>query len=131
MKSLCAFSVSLLLLTTGCGNSNEATLSGAVTIDGQPAKEGSIAFFPADGQSRTTGAKIVEGKYSAVVPIGKARIEIRVPKVVGQRKLYDTPNSETQPLLQEMLPAKYNNETQLELDVGPGKNEKNFDLKTK
>jgi hypothetical protein len=131
MKWLHVLLLLLLSLATGCADPNEATLGGTVSIDGQQAKEGSIAFFPVDGQARTTGAKIVDGKYTATVPLGKTRIEIRVPKVVGQRKLYDTPNSETQPILQEMLPAKYNNQSELELEIKPGKNEKNFELTTK
>jgi hypothetical protein len=131
MKWQLVVSLVLLSLATGCADPNEATLGGTVTIDGQSAKEGSIAFFPIDGESRTTGAKIVDGKYNAAVPLGKTRIEIRVPKVVGQRKLYDTPNSETQPILQEVLPAKYNNQSELQLEIKPGKNEKNFELTTK
>jgi hypothetical protein len=33
------------------------------------------------------------GKFSSEVPIGESKVEIRVPKVVGKKKLYDTPDS--------------------------------------
>jgi hypothetical protein len=130
MKWLPTVLLAMLWLVPGCADPNEATVSGTITIDGTPPKEGSIAFFPVDGQSRTTGAKIVDGKYTAAVPIGKAKVEIRVSKVVGQRKLYDTPNSETQSILQEMLPAKFNNQSELQLEVKSGRNEQDFELKT-
>ncbi|MHB1035946.1 MAG: hypothetical protein ACYC0Y_15010, partial [Pirellulales bacterium] len=67
----------------------------------------------------------------AKVPAGKVKVEIRVSKVVGEKKLYDTPNSPVQPIMQEVLPPTYHDRTTLELDVQPGANEKNYALKTK
>ena len=105
-------------------------VTGTVTVNGEPAQTGSISFFPVDGKSVTTGAVIEAGKYSARVPVGKVKVEIRVSKIVGRKKLYDTPNSPIQPIMQEVLPPKYNDQTELELDVEPGKNEQNYDFKT-
>jgi hypothetical protein len=98
--------------------------------DSQPAKSGSIAFFPVDGKSITAGAEILDGEYTAEVPLGASKVEIRVSKVVGERKLYDAPNSPIKPLLAEALPARYNDETELRLDVQPGENRKDFELTT-
>jgi len=121
-----------LLQGAGCSKSaTTAEVSGLVTVDGEPAKTGSIGFFPVDGKSPTAGGKIEAGKYSAQVPFGEAKVEIRVSKVVGQKKLYDTPNSPVQPIMKETLPEKYNEETELRFDVQPGTNKKDFDLKTK
>lgn len=72
----------------------------------------------------------MDGKYSADVPIGPSKVAIRVPKVIGQRKLYNTPDSPVQPLMDESLPAKFNDETELTLDVKPGETQGDFDLKT-
>ena len=122
----------VMLCAVGC-SSTDATrgeVSGRVTIDGTPAAAGAIAFTPVDGASPTAGGKILDGRYSVKAPFGVAKIEIRVPKVVGQRKLYDTPDSPVQPLMEESLPNKFNDETQLTIDVKPGSNEHDFDLKS-
>ena len=119
-------------LTTGCskGGPPMGEVSGTITVDGTPAKIGSSSFFPVDRKSATAGAAIKEGKYTAKVPVGKVKVEIRVSKIVGKKKLYDTPNSPVQPIMKEVLPPKYNDRTELELDVKSGTMEKNYDLKT-
>jgi len=105
-------------------------VKGNVLVNGRPAPTGSISFFPVDGKSPTAGATITDGKYTAMVPLGKVKVEIRVSRVVGQRQLYPTPNSPVQPIMQEVLPPKYNDLTEIEMDVDKGTNEKDFDLKT-
>lgn len=128
-----AWSILLLvaLLIAGCGKSNFGVVNGTVAVDGTPAKSGSIAFFPVDRKSSTAGSEIVDGRYMAKVALGTAKVEIRVPKVVGQKKLYATPDSPVKQVLAESLPRKYNDETELKLDVKPGKNVQDFELETK
>jgi hypothetical protein len=65
------------------------------------------------------------------VHIGTAKVEIRIPKIVGQKKVYDTPDSPVRPIMDESLPKKYNDETELTFDVKPGANQHDFDLSTK
>ncbi len=121
-----------ILLLTACGTeSNMGDVTGTVSVDGQPAERGSVSFAPLSGAGSTSGAEISNGKYSAKVSLGKNKVEIRVPKVVGKQRLYDTPDSPVQELLEEVLPAKYNDQTVLELDVKRGKNEKNWELTEK
>ena len=55
---------------------------------------------------------------------------IRVSKVVSQKKLYDTPDSPIKPVLAESLPPKYNDATELTLDVRSGTNAQDYQLKT-
>ena len=62
--------------------------------------------------------------------MGIKSVQIHVPKIVGYKKLYDTPDSKTHPLMEESLPPRYNANTKLRLDVQPGPNEQNYDLKT-
>jgi len=121
----------VVLVLVGCGKANVGIVTGAVTVDGAPAKEGSIAFFPEDGKSPTAGAEIRDGHYTAEVPLGTSKVEIRVPKVVGQRKLYNTPDSPVMPLLEESLPAKYNDQTELTTRVQPGTNQQDYHLTSK
>jgi hypothetical protein len=120
-----------VLIAAGCSEPTTGTLSGQVTVDDAPAKTGSIAFFPVSGQGTTAGAAIADGRYSVEVPLGAMKVEIRVPKVVGERKLYDTPDSPVKPLMAESLPARYNDATELEHEVKPGENRRDFALSTK
>jgi hypothetical protein len=117
----------------GCDNgvAGRSRVQGTVTVNGAPPASGAIAFTPVDGAAPTAGGQIVDGKYSVDVPIGKSKVAIRVPRVVGQRKLYNTPDSPVQPLMEESLPAEYNDETELTLDVKPGETQGDYDLKTK
>ncbi len=115
-----------------CGQTpTQGEVSGVVMVDGKPAATGAIAFIPVDGKSPTAGAEIKDGKYTAKVPFGTAKVEVRVPKVVDKRKLYDTPDSPWQPVMVEVLPPKYNDESELRFEVKPGMNQKDWNLKSK
>jgi hypothetical protein len=120
-----------LLCVSGCEEPTTGTVNGTVIVDGSPAKSGSIAYFPVDGKSTTAGAEIVEGQYKAEVPFGETKVEIRVPKIVGERKLYDAPNSPVKSVMAESLPARYNDASELTLNVKPGENRKDYNLTTK
>mgnify|MGYP006952624399 CR=1 FL=1 len=123
---------SWLMLALGCGpESNMTTVTGTVTVDGAVPDQGSISFIPVDGMTQTTGAVIEKGKYKSDAPIGESKVEIRIPKIVGKKKLYDTPDSPEQEILAEALPAKYNEQTELRFIGTKGRNEKNWDLSTK
>jgi hypothetical protein len=119
------------LLASGCSKSDKATVAGTVTVDGQPAQLGFVSFFAVDGRAPTSGGPINDGRYTAQVKPGLCRVQIRVPRETGQRKLYDTPDSPVAKTWAESLPAKYNEATELQFDVKPGTNESNYDLKTK
>jgi hypothetical protein len=128
-----ALLLSWISATLGCGQtaSDRGTVTGTITIDGKPPANGSIAFTPVSGRAPTAGGTIVDGKYSVEAPLGESKVAIRVTKVVGQRKLYDHPESPVQPLVEDVLPPKYNDQTVLKIDVGPGTTTGDFDLKTK
>jgi hypothetical protein len=115
----------------GCAReTSHGTLSGTVTLDGAPLASGLIRFIPADGQTPSADATISEGKFTAKVPVGEKRISISAPKVVGQRKLYETPDSPTADVVDELLPARYNARSELTLTVTAGAQQKNFDLQS-
>jgi hypothetical protein len=118
------------VLVAGCGDPNIGTVSGTVTVDGEPLLAGSISFFPVDGQSPSAGASIQNGKYTARVPVGAMKVSITYPKVAGTKKLYNTPDSPVGIMYKEGLPARYNERTELTFDVKPGSNTKDWELKT-
>ena len=105
---LCALCWLAASFVAGCSTGPAVgTISGDVTFDGKPVKDGRILFTPVDGKSGTGGASIVEGKYEAKdVPAAKMRVEINGNKVIGTRKAYDTPQSPVFPEVAELLPAK-------------------------
>jgi hypothetical protein len=121
----------LLLMLAGCGGGSMADVSGTVKIDGKPLEDGAIRFTPEDGKTQTAGGFIKGGQYSVKVPVSVMKVSISAPKVVGHKKLYDTPDSETRPITAEALPARYNEQTELKLDVKSGTNQKDFELKSK
>jgi hypothetical protein len=130
-QSAAALALAAVLLG-GCEQlSTTGVVSGKVTIDGTEAKSGSIAFFPIDGQTATSGAVIADGRYEAKAPFGAMRVEIRVPKVIGQEKLYDTADSPVREKTVEALPARYNDQSELQVEIKPDQLEHNFELKTK
>ena len=116
----------------GCSGKSlkTGTVTGDVSLDGQPLKSGVIHFVSSDGKVATTDAMIADGKYTVEMPPGDKRISISAPKVVGRRKAYDTPDSPTLDVVQELLPAKYNAKTELTLTVTTGSQQNNYDLKS-
>lgn len=130
-RTLAACGLVLALLSVGCTDNNVGIVSGTVMIDGEPASTGSISFAPTDGKTAPAGGMIEEGRFEVTLPVGTSRIEIRVPRIIGKTKIYNTEDSPIQDIMEESLPAEYNDETELTYDVPPGKSEKNFDLTAK
>jgi hypothetical protein len=52
-------------------------------------------------------------------------------RVIGESKLYDTPDSPTRKTTEEILPPRYNDLTELQIEVGTEERECNFDLSSK
>ena len=82
--------VAVCLLATGCGpKKNEVTISGKVTVEGDPIDTGSIMFTAADGGTYVAGGVIEDGQYKASVPPGDKIVQIRGLKKIGQREVFD------------------------------------------
>ncbi len=116
---------------SGCSSdSGKGTVSGTVTLDGQPLQSGLIRFVPVDGRTPTAEATITDGEFSADVPLGEKQVSISAPKVVGKRPAYQTPNAPMIDIIEELLPARYNVTSQLTLNVTGGRQDAPFDLKS-
>src|ERR1019366_3447045 len=113
-----------MLILVGCNSDNLAEIKGTVKFDGKPIDKGSIQFFPVDGNAATAGGEIIDGNYSVKVPATLMKVTISWPKVVGKKKLYDTPDSPERPIFEQVLPPKYAdmNDTELKFEVKPGLN---------
>ncbi len=124
--------LSLLLPLPGCQNGPAVgTVNGEVTFEGQPLKKGAIRFVPVDGNAPTAGAIIQDGHFTAEVPVGLMRVEIRASRVIGQRRAYAAADSPLENELEEIIPEKFNRESKLTLPVKKGTQEVRYDLKGK
>lgn len=121
----------VLAACAGCSaKSNEGLVRGTVTLDGQPLREGRILLVSADQSSPSAEAAIAAGQFEAKAPLGQKRVEIRAPKITGKKKMYDTPDSPAIDVVVELLPAKYNVNSELTMSVDGAEQTKNFDLKS-
>lgn len=130
----CPLALGLALLA-GCssGGPETGTVNGEVTVDRQPLKKGMIRFVPPDGKTPSVDAAITDGKFTAQqVPVGEMRVQISSPKIIGKKKLYDTPDSPTvEQAGEETLPARYNTKSDLKFTVKRGTQDTKFELQSK
>jgi hypothetical protein len=127
----------ILLLTiafvVGCGGGGPKTskVKGQVTLDGAPLEEGNIVFIPTDGKGVTSGGKITKGEYTADVPYGEKRIEIRARKVVGTKPAYEgVADSPMQEIAVELIPLRYNSESVLVWTIDSEASDVNIPMET-
>jgi major membrane immunogen (membrane-anchored lipoprotein) len=122
----------LSVLLIGCGKGDDTVeVSGTVNYEGKPLEKGSIQFSPVDGKTATSGGDIIDGKYSFKSYLGNMKVSISAPKVVGKKKVYETPDSPVMDVTDELLPKKFNEATELQYEVKPGPNQKDWDLQSK
>ena len=124
----CAVGFTLLgACLAGCGGPGVCEVSGTVTYDGQPVKQGGITFTPSDGNSPTAGATIKDGRYTCKLTPGEHMVAIHGSNAVDCKPIDITQSGAPAPS-SELLPAKYHQNTELKYDAQPGKQEKNWDL---
>src|SRR5262245_60509288 len=115
-----------LAISSGCGD-GKVVVRGIVNVDGQPIEEGSISLEPADAQGPTTGGIIKEGKYeltgNAAVAPGR-----KIVRIVGLRKTGKmmeagppAPKGTLIPQMVQCIPSHYNDQSQVQIEVTPGK----------
>ena len=128
--SIIAFSCILtcFVAIVGCQkNDGLCSVEGTVTLDGAPLAEGTINFGPMAGSHGTaTGAKITDGKYSARASAGEMVVTVRSQK----RETVQDPDHGEMITATEIIPEKYNQQSELKATIQPGKNTFDFDLKT-
>lgn len=127
----------ILAITIGCQQSADGRLaiSGEVTLDGKPLKEGYIRFTP-QGAGTSASGIISDGKYSLVASKGVARGQYRVviTSEVETGREFPDPDSPDTMMMKEtrsIIPVRYNSQSELELNVQEAPVTANFDLTSK
>ncbi len=137
----------MVVALSGCGGGSGVAVSGKVSLDGQPVKDGTIQFVPVDGtQGPSAGGTIKDGSYSIPAdggPLpGKHRVEISsfvdVKEATSKElagALFGRPSSDqpkeaqVQTLRKNVVPAKFNETSELKADVPKAaSHEANFSL---
>jgi hypothetical protein len=122
---------SLLSALPGCSGSGVVQVTGEVTVDGSPLKNGTVSFYSAAGEKSgpSAGAIIKEGRDSVSMLPGPKRVEIQGYKTVGQRRVAG-PESPLIDIVEDMLPEKYNAKSELTCEVKRGTTTQDFAIKS-
>ena len=116
----------------GCSQpSTHGTVDGTVTLDDEPLDEGTVRFVPVNGASQTAAAMVRGGKFTATVPVGLMRVEFSAARVVGKQRMIDDPKSPEVDVVHELLPSRYNVESELTFEVVAGSQDVPFELTSK
>ena len=125
----------LLPFLIGCdggGKDGQVSATGTVTLDGQPLEKGTISFMPTGQTGTTGGGDIVKGKYSAYVSPGEMRVSIRAEREVPVANPTQEQIERGMTVDREsIIPAKYNDRSELKATVTDSAREFNYDLTSK
>jgi hypothetical protein len=118
-----------LLLQAGCNtNPNMAHCEGTITIDGEPYEGVEITFDPQfEGGSQSIGITDADGHYEAMFTAQQDGIMIGKHLVMINATQYDDQGNET--VIAE-IPPKYAEESEVEVEIEPGNNTFDLDVKT-
>lgn len=125
-----AWVVFAVAVVAGCSSSAGPKLypvSGKVTFEGEPVKEGRITFKVGGTAGKGYSAEIKDGAYSAQIEPGKAVVEVTASRLIPGK--FDTSNGTKEPVGEMYIPAKYNSATKLSAEIKPQSNDVPFDLK--
>ena len=113
-----------------CRPNDRAWSAGSVTFDGAPVEHGMIVFRPIDRGDPAGGASITDGRFTIASQPGRHRVEIRGMRPIEESRLPKTmPRIEGVPVYEDFIPATFNLESTLEVDVAAGSsNTFDFDL---
>lgn len=116
----------LLTLIWGCGSQSDYTgekrfpVTGTISFGGDPVETGMIALIPEDGQSNPAGGPIQNGAFTIPEEKGPNKTTYRVAvywrKPTG-KKIKDIDTGEEIDEVKQIIPAKYNDATELSVVI--------------
>lgn len=118
-------------LVAGCGGEPPlTTVGGAVLVDGQPLEDGTITFTAPNG--KLYSGKIQGGKYADVkTEPGANKVQLSEHRPGPKKMSFNGPGGSLQDTVEEGLPEKYNEKSDLTLEVQPGPNTKDWQVQGK
>ena len=127
----------LAVLTTsmvGCGSNSEypplGSVTGVVTLDGQPLADADVTFQP-DGEGRAAiGTTDSQGRYELVY-LNDVKGATLGSNLVLITTFRDGSDDGSTPEVPEKLPARYHSASTVKVDVAKGGNTFDFDLESK
>jgi hypothetical protein len=127
------WAVTHLSTMLGCGPGAAPSVTGKITLDGSSLDQATITFIPQAGsQSQAAWATTTNGNYdispASGLGTGNFRVEIRALRPVTGGSPQNDP---TLIAAKEAVPSKYNSNSELSVDIKPGPNTANFELRSK
>ncbi|HEY1191332.1 MAG TPA: hypothetical protein VGE74_27100 [Gemmata sp.] len=112
----------------GCGSDGSKLykVTGKVSFDGQPVKEGRILFRNLGADGKAYSAPITDGTYEVMCEPGKMRVEIIASRVIPGKMVKG--EGEMIPAAEMYIPAKYNSDSTLTAEVKASSNDIPFEL---
>lgn len=104
----------------GCGKGDSRVeVSGQVVFDGQPVRVGMVTFEPSSGTAPPQSAAIEDGGYQTALEPGQYLVRITAPDM---DKMGPPPDDihEPAPEYVSLLPASWNDQSALNVEVKPG-----------
>jgi hypothetical protein len=131
---LCALALLMAALVSACGDSHggRKEVSGAVQLEGEPLKDGSITFVPLDGQDTQGGGPITGGTYKVPRASGlkPGKYLVRISAGDGKTPADEeagNPGGSTNIVSVDLVPAEWNVKSTRQIEVTE-KGENRFDF---
>ena len=122
-----------ICIVAGCKPPTEYAVTGRVTLDGEPLPEATISFIPTDESLSTVVTRTdEEGMY--IAEIDSDRFGLEPGNYTVRISTFDEGDAEADPPLpsrRELVPEKYNLDSELSAEVKPEMNVIDFPLKRK
>jgi hypothetical protein len=112
----------------GCSGSGDElpreSVSGTVTLDGEPLAEGMIQFSPSSGAPVGGGSRIQDGRFSipretGLIP-GTYQVTINAAAPTGAEPTKVAAPKKAPRLAKELIPPKYNSQSKLTAEIKKG-----------
>jgi hypothetical protein len=147
--AICCLVICVVAAGCGSGGPELGTVTGTVTMDGEPLDGVLVTFVPVEGGRAATATTDASGKYELIYAsekgavVGQHRVSVTTlntaaPAVDMSEVRSDDPRYEellaqskkayNNASTKEAIPARYNTETELVKEVASGSNEINLEL---
>lgn len=115
----------------GCGGGGKPGpklyhVAGTVNFSGEPLKEGDLVVRSVDGK-HAGGSTIKNGKFQFDTTAGESIVEIKAMRDVPGEFREENPGEKV-PVKEQFIPAKYNTESTLKIEVKGEIKDQKFDL---